>query len=294
MPMFRFKNSGLPLKLQTIKSQIEEQDDLNAAPHIHPHYEMIWIISGTGTIRADLKDYAIRENHLYCMGPGVVHQIQINTQAEGYIISFEDSFLKLADHEFDSICPMKMCQLISGRVEVKIQEDATAEIREIVTKMANEFNNEYSLRTPILRRFFKIFLIYLIRHLENDLSYTKQTREIELTKSFMGLVDKNFKEMKMVADYASALLLTPNYLNGIVKKNTGLSAGHFIRQRIVLEAKRLCRYSDAGMKEIAYGLGFVDSSHFSKFFKAVTGTNFSDFKRAGLCYSSFAQPGVTV
>ena len=106
-----------------------------------------------------------------------------------------------------------------------------------------------------------------------------QPREAELVKSFMELLDTKFKDEKMVADYAGHLLVTPNYLNRVVKKNTGFAAGHHIRQRIVLEAKRLGRYTGAGMKEIAYNLGFVDSAHFSKFFKTFGGTNFSEFKR---------------
>jgi len=285
IPMFKFQNSGLPFKIQTIKSQIEEQGDLNVLPHGHDHYEIIWVINGTGSVRVDLKEYAIHDNHLYWLAPGVVHQLQINVDAEGYIFSFADSFLKLADHEFDSICPMNLCQLFSERVVVEIQKEATPEIREIVIKMANEFNNQYSFRTQILRRYFKILLIYLIRHFENGLLFVKQTREIELAKSFMELLDKHFKEKKMVADYASLLMVTPNYLNGIVKKNTGFSAGYVIRQRVVLEAKRMGRYSDAGMKEIAYNLGFADSGHFSKFFKAVSGINFTDFKKEGLLIS---------
>ena len=293
IPMFKFQNSGLPFNIRTIKSQIEDQDDLNASPHCHDHYEMIWVISGTGSVRVDLKEYPIDDNHLYCVGPGVVHQLQTNVDAEGYILSFVDSFLKLADHEFDSISPMKLCQLFSERVVVEIPKEATPEIREIVIKIANEFNHEYSFRTQILRRYFKIFLIYLIRHFETGLSRVKQTREIELAKSFMELLDKHFKEKKMVADYASLLLVTPNYLNGIVKKNTGVSAGHLIRQRVVLEAKRMGRYSDAGMKEIAYNLGFSDSAHFSKFFKTVSGTNFTDFKKEGLGYSLFPNRGLT-
>lgn len=42
-------------------------------------------------------------------------------------------------------------------------------------------------------------------------------------------------------------------------------------------------YSDAGMKEIAYSLGFLDSAHFSRFFKTFAGINFSEFKRGGVC-----------
>ena len=98
----------------------------------------------------------------------------------------------------------------------------------------------------------------------------------------MKSLDKNFKEKKMVAEYAKQLLVTPNYLNRVVKKITGFSAGHQIRERVVLEAKRMSRYSDAGMKEIAYDLGFLDSAHFSRFFKTFGGTNFSEFKRGAL------------
>jgi YesN/AraC family two-component response regulator len=83
----------------------------------------------------------------------------------------------------------------------------------------------------------------------------------------------------MVSDYAGRLSVTPNYLNEIIKKTTGFSAGHHIRQRIVLEAKRQATYSGRCMKEIAYFLGFCDMAHFSKLFKNTTGMNFSYFKK---------------
>ena len=50
----------------------------------------------------------------------------------------------------------------------------------------------------------------------------------------------------------------PNYFNEVIKKITGRSAGHHIRERIILEAKRLALYSEINMKEIAYELGFID------------------------------------
>ena len=134
----------------------------------------------------------------------------------------------------------------------------------------------------LLKRYFKIFLIYLTRKVDENFQSTEQSREAELVKSFMELLDKNFKEKKMVAEYARQLLVTPNYLNRIIKKITGFSAGHHIRQRVVLEAKRMGRYSGVGMKEIAYDLGFLDSAHFSRFFKTFAGINFSEFKRGAL------------
>ena len=46
-----------------------------------------------------------------------------------------------------------------------------------------------------------------------------------------------------------------------------------------MEAKRQAMYSQVSMKEIAYGLGFDNLAHFSKYFKTNSGINFTDFKR---------------
>jgi AraC family transcriptional regulator, transcriptional activator of pobA len=148
--------------------------------------------------------------------------------------------------------------------------------------MLREFENEQPHRMEILKRFFKIFLIYLTRKTDEHNQAIEHSRETELVKNFMELLDKNFKEKKMVAEYAGELSVTSNYLNRVVKKITGHSAGNHIRNRVVLEAKRMGRYSAAGLKEIAYQLGFLDSAHFSRFFKTFGGTNFSDFKKGAL------------
>jgi AraC-like DNA-binding protein len=230
---------------------------------------------------------------LYFIKPNQVHRLSLSNDSQGFILSFKDSFVNLGTHEFDLTCQAGLFQLFSLLQVLSVQKEMVIEMTEIMIKMKKEFENEYSFKTQLLRRYFKIFLIYVSRQFEKSQQNIHYTREAELTKRFMELLEKNFKEKKMVADYADELFITPNYLNGIVKKNTGFSAGHHIRQRVVLEAKRMCRYSDAGMKTIAYSLGFLDSSHFSKFFKAVCGINFSDFKKEGLSYFLLSEQGLT-
>jgi YesN/AraC family two-component response regulator len=36
------------------------------------------------------------------------------------------------------------------------------------------------------------------------------------------------------------------------------------------------------MKEVAWNLGFLDNAHFSRLFKKVAGTNFSDIRKSHL------------
>ena len=285
IPLLKFQNGALPFKVQTIQNFTEDQDDINEVPHSHNYYEMIWVIKGQGTLYADMQEYTIESNTIFCLKPNEAHQFQIHPEMEGFILSFTDSFFSLGEHDFDLACKTSLCQLFTIRRTINIENEMKEDMKEIILKMIKELENQYSYKMDLLKRYFKIFLIYLTRTFEEDFQSSEQSREAELVKSFMELLDKNFKEKKMVAEYAAKLLVTPNYLNRIVKKITGFSAGHQIRQRIVLEAKRMGRYSDAGMKEIAYNLGFLDTAHFSRFFKNFGGLNFSDFKRGALVVS---------
>ncbi len=138
------------------------------------------------------------------------------------------------------------------------------------------------LKLQILRNYFEIFLLQITREYQGSATTQVKRKNLELTESFLALLENNFKEKKMVADYARQLFITPNYLNEIVKKSTGFSAGQQIRQRITLEAKRHALFSRLSVKEVAYFLGFSDPCHFSKFFKNETGTNFTEFKEHSL------------
>jgi AraC-like DNA-binding protein/mannose-6-phosphate isomerase-like protein (cupin superfamily) len=282
IPMLKFQSQALPLKVQTLKNFTGEQDDVNGGPHSHNYYEMVWVVKGGGKLYVDMQEYTLGSNTLFYVKPDQAHHFQLLEETEGFVFSFTDSFFRMDEYDFGWTFQASLMQLFSEGRPKDITYEMEEDMKEIVLKMIKESENDYSCRVEILKRYFKIFLIYLARTADENFQSAEQSRETELVKRFMELVDKNFKEKKMVAEYAGQLLVTPNYLNRIVKKITGYAAGHHIRQRIVLEAKRMGRYSDAGMKEIAYNLGFLDSAHFSRFFKTFGGTNFSDFKRGAL------------
>lgn len=282
IPLLKFQGSTLPFKVQTINSFFAEQDDTQEVPHSHNYYEMIWLTNGSGTLHVDMQECPVDPHSIFCLKPNQPHQFKIRDGMDGFVISFMDSFFRMDEYDFDWICRASLSQLFTEGRPTRVSPDEEEDMKEIVLKMLKEFANEYTYRVELLRRYFKIFLIYLTRRFTGRVQPTEQTRETELLQNFKQLLDKNFKEQKMVAEYAEQLFVSPNYLNRIVKKYTGSSAGHHIRQRVVLEAKRMGRYSGAGLKEIAYDLGFLDPAHFSRFFKTFAGMNFSKFKSGAL------------
>jgi len=282
IPILKFQSQSLPFTVQTIQDLWQEQDDLHQGPHSHNHYEMIWLTRGSGTLYLDMQHKIVASNSIFCLKPNQAHQFRIDPEMEGFVFTFTDSLFRMDEYDASWTSLANIFQLFTDGQPVRIDGELEEDMKEVVLLMRKEVEKQHSFKMELLKRYFKIFLIYLTSRLPEYIQSTEQSREAELVKSFVELLDKNFKEKKMVADYATQLFITPNYLNRIVKKNTGVSAGHLIRERVVLEAKRLGRYSAAGMKEIAYSLGFLDSAHFSRFFKTFGGTNFSEFKRTAV------------
>lgn len=278
-------DANLPFQIQTFSDMLEDIMEHNATPHKQNYVEIIWITKGSGTLVLDLEMFSLQNNSIFCITPGQLHQLRIDEDMEGYIISFTETFLHMGEQEFDLMYNSGLFQAFSRSAGIRLTSDVAREMQEVALKMLKESNNVYLFKTEMLRRYLKIFLIYVTRQFQGPLQTVIQTRNLELVEKFKSLVEVHFKTHRKVADYAKLLAVTPNYLNEIIKKITAYPASYHIRQRIVLEAKRRVAYSDECMKEVAWYLGFSDIAHFSKFFKNATGTTFSDFRKECLVIS---------
>ncbi|MEO5592445.1 MAG: AraC family transcriptional regulator, partial [Chitinophagaceae bacterium] len=231
-------NKEVPLNIQIIENMDDDCLQSAAKPDWHRCFEVLYIVKGKGICLIDLEKFEISDNMILCLRPDQVRQFQANGDILGYRISFTESFFSIGEQEDDLMYQSAIIESIPRSACVALQNDITNDMKEILKKMIKEFDSDCLFRTEILRRYLKIFLVYVARQFEDSIEKVMQTRNIEMAQKFKSLVDKNFISKKTVAEYAAMLCVTPNYLNTVVKKMTGYSARHHIRQRIVLEAKR--------------------------------------------------------
>ena len=92
------------------------------------------------------------------------------------------------------------------------------------------------------------------------------------------LVEEHFRKERMISFYAEKLAITADRLNDHVKRVSGVTAGHLIRQRVLTEAKRALVFTGQPIHEVSYDLGFTDPSHFARFFRKQTGTTPQEFR----------------
>lgn len=85
-----------------------------------------------------------------------------------------------------------------------------------------------------------------------------------------------------VNEIAEQLNMSPRYLSDLLKQQTGRTAMDHIHISLIGEAKNLLREGSRGVTEIAYLLGFENSSYFTRLFKKQTGLKPLEFKKLHL------------
>jgi len=247
-------------------------------PTRSPHHQIIWITKGTGTFCIDMEKYKIADNSVYMIPPGRMRQFKGEANTSGYILSFNTDFLYLAtDGPWRPFFEEVIADF--NKVSILSLTSDCEELQNLLLALIRERDKYLIHRIEILSGLMKVFLITLKRSSKTVRWQFTSSRKMKLFNNFSSKLEKYFLTKRLVAEYASELSVTPNYLTEVVKKVTGNSASYHIQQRMVQEAKRLAMYSDANMKDIAYTLGFDDLSHFSKFFKNAAGMNFTEFKK---------------
>ncbi|MET3113385.1 AraC family transcriptional activator of pobA [Pedobacter sp. CG_S7] len=247
--------------------------------HRHSFYHMVYFTKGSGTQTIDFKQYPVLPGLIYFMTPGQVHSWSFTDEVDGYLINFSEahfnSFLfdPLYLHNF-----IFFAELSSGAICV-LPEDSWGKINELFEDILKEGENtdlysEDMVRILMLKIFIQVARVLNLKHPVHQLSYNQT-----LLYSFKKLIETHFIAYRFPKQYAELLHITPNHLNAATNNHLGISAGQLIRNRVILEAKRLLINMELSVAAISDKLAFNDQSYFVKFFKKNVGVTPDKFRK---------------
>lgn len=134
--------------------------------------------------------------------------------------------------------------------------------------------DENSINRLEIIKHISIALMYgLEAFLRKPVVNKKHSRNDAITHNFLELVQKNFKDQRMLDFYANKMCLTAKYLSKVIKDSTGKSASDWIEDFVVLEAKALLKSTDMTIQQISDELNFHTQSFFGKYFKRLVGVS---------------------
>lgn len=244
-----------------------QSDGLIVKPHRHDYYHIMYIKNGIGEHVIDFKTYAIKPHSMFFISPGQVHALQIDSNAEGYVISFNSEFYLLKDDLqkllefpfFHSLYNAPVVYLPSKNDKIL---STLEEIFEENTSQEKNLNLIRALLEVLLLRSSRMYTQPL--NANNPAYLTYQIRKLE------SLIDIHFKAYRLLNDYAELMHISPKHLNSLCKKALNKTVTNLIHERSIIEAKRLLLFTNNTIADIAFELGFADKSYFMRFFKKNT------------------------
>ena len=128
-------------------------------------------------------------------------------------------------------------------------------------------------------------LIYVVLNELDDVHYRLRTepsssvdKGSHILSQFKTLLSDNFINERQVAFYADKMHLSPKYFSTVIKEASGKTAGAWINEMLLLEAKVRLQNKQQSIAQIAYDLDFSDPSHFGKFFKKHVGVSPMEYR----------------
>lgn len=244
--------TGKLIKVAPFRQEIRKTE-----PHKHNNYfEIIYLSEGKGTHSIDHNTFQIKAPTIFFVRKEQVHHWDIATVPKGFVIIIKKEFV---EKSYDSELKTLLSKL-SGLTSLQPKEYKTIEqIFDLLTK-----ENNFTIVEGLLKALFA-------KIIETAKPLTGKTKISNNTfQSFRELLSKTDELKNSVAHYAKLLNTTPQNLNAICRKTTNQSGSDILAEYIISEAKRLLHYTDNTVSEIAFSLGFLDTSHFVKYFKRYT------------------------
>lgn len=162
-------------------------------------------------------------------------------------------------------------------------------IWELRDKIAIEYNNntdEFSREIMIghlasilmyAQRFYKRQFIN-----RKELSGKTVSRFNAALSSYMEAGNLQNQGLPSVNALAETLHLSPRYLSDLLKQETGKTAMDLIHLFLIAEAKNLLKKDQYNISDVAYQLGFENTSYFTRLFKKQVGMKPLEFKKMQL------------
>jgi AraC-like DNA-binding protein len=232
-------------------------------------------------LTVDFDTYTTRQHTLFFVAPNQFLKIDGYGTEPGYLIFYNRDFYCIQIHDKEVACDGLLFNNINNMPMVSVPKEENGNIALLFRQIEEEFRLDDVSLEEMLRTYLKQLLIRATRqwkkqHLEKTV--TEQNSGLDFFRKFTVLVDAHYKEKHTVADYADVLAMAPKTVTHKFKRLKLPQPNEIIKNRIILEAKRLLVHTSMTAKEIAHGLGYDDPAYFSRQFMVKTGVSPSSFR----------------
>jgi AraC family transcriptional regulator, transcriptional activator of pobA len=232
-------------------------------------------------IKVDFREYTFQTDALLFVNPHVVMQPISGASAAGELIHFNRDFYCIEIHDHEVACDGILYNNVFEIPFIELSESQSAEIQNTLREIKAEMAQQDANTEEMLRILLKLIILKSTRiwKRQHQLAETDQQADVQFLRKFSQLVEKHFKTHHAVSDYADMLFVSAKTLSKKISLVSNDSPNDIIKDRIILESKRLLAHTALTVKEIAHRLNYEDDAYFVRFFTKHTGLSPTSFRK---------------
>jgi AraC family transcriptional activator of pobA len=268
------------IHVETIASRSSQHDWLIRAHRHRNLFQILLIEGGGGEMTFEAATLGFAAPTAILVPPTVAHGFRFRpNETDGWVVSFtEDVAEALGERSGEALKRLKALA-----VEPIIPLSGAAEVGRL-SRLCGDLHEESFLAREGFRLAMRGLLALIAIEVARLAASRARSGVVTLApadatvEALRRLIEENFRKERLIGFYADKLAMTLDRLNDHVKRATGVTAGHMIRQRVLTEAKRQLVFTGQPIHEISYDLGFADPSHFARFFRKQTAMTPQQFR----------------
>jgi AraC-like DNA-binding protein len=237
----------------------------------------IYLTEGEANMDIGGESYVIHSGECLIIPAGQVFSFDSQDVNKGFQCSFHNDFIvgKYVNQEvlksFDFL-------RIWGNARVSMNQTVSGFVLQLFKRMFLEYKENGLQNIDLIQTYLLAFLTE-INTVYRSAPAQRSGNAVNITHQFRELIFEHARSKHHVSEYAALLNITPNHLNKTVKAITGKSPTQWIDEALILEARVLLHQTSLSISQVAAGIGMLDPSYFSRFFKKYTGLTPQAFRK---------------
>lgn len=256
---------------------IERDPELPYGLHSHDFFELVVIVSGTGTHITPSTAFPLLPGNVFVIAPGMEHGYRDVKRLRLFNLMFDN---KIFDDSFYDLRNMPGYHALL-RIEPNYRNDIglstllqltpaqLAEVIPLLQQMQKEADSmDSDIGAKSLAFAYLVHLLVLLFRIEAD-HPRKDNQTIMRLADALGYLESIHDRAVSTKELMEITNMSASTLNRHFQSATGLSPVEFHIQRRIEYACRLLRSSALSIGEIAETTGFNDANYFSRQFRKV-------------------------
>jgi AraC-like DNA-binding protein len=259
-----------------------QRSDLSHSPfqlHRVEFYLLILIEAGEGVHTVDFKEYQYRPGSVLTIRKDQIHRFHKNDTVKGTMLLFTDDFLVSYVEEREALKAFQLFNEVLSAPVVQLSPEERVKVQALTKRTSEEYfgqPDEYSLN--IIRSELHILMARLLRVKARKIGLSPKSKYLSAFIKLQNLIEQHVSAHRSVKNYAAMLGMSTKTLNTITQSIIHKSAKAFIDDICTKQIKRLLINTEDSVKEIAFTLGFEETTNFYKYFKRQTGMTPEQFR----------------